>query len=111
MSIIVKSMKMPQACMYCPMFNGIGCNTTMKMFDELTNVAVRVQGCPLVEFPEKHGRLIDADAFIKHLEKEFADGYEKDQKSDSDMKMLIAKMHELIITEIRKRPTVIESEE
>lgn len=47
----------------------------------------------------------------KNLKKEFADGYENDQKSDADMKMLIAKMHELLITEIHNRPTVIESEE
>lgn len=55
-------------------------------------------------------RLIDANAFIEYLENEFESGYENDQKSDADMKMLIAKMHKLIITEIQKRPTVLEIE-
>lgn len=55
-------------------------------------------------------RLIDANAFVEYLENEFKSGYENDQKSDADMKMLIAKMHELFITEIQKRPTVLENE-
>lgn len=59
MSVIVKGMQMPKSCMECPLFSGPGCKATMKMFNEVTNVAVRVQGCPLVELPEKHGRLID----------------------------------------------------
>lgn len=68
MSVIVKGMNMPKACMYCPMFNGMGCKAAMKMFDELTNVAVRVKGCPLVTLPEKHGRLIDADSLRENIE-------------------------------------------
>lgn len=59
MSIIVKGMQMPKSCMECPMFCGIGCKATMIMFNELTNVAVRVKGCPLVEIPKEYGRLID----------------------------------------------------
>lgn len=56
-------------------------------------------------------RLIDANAFVEYLENEFENGYGNDQESDADTKMLIAKIHELIITEIKKRPTVIEREE
>ena len=67
MSVIIKGMQMPKSCMECPMFSGAGCKATMTMFNELTNVAVRVKGCPLVELPEKHGRLVDADKLKKHI--------------------------------------------
>lgn len=67
MSVIVKGMQMPKSCMECPMFSGAGCKATMKMFSELTNVAVRVKGCSLVEIPEKHGDLIDRNKLMKDL--------------------------------------------
>ena len=49
MSVLVKDMQMPKGCMYCPFFNGHGCKATYKMFHPITNVAVRVDSCPLVE--------------------------------------------------------------
>ena len=39
----------------------------MQMFSSITNVATRVNSCPLVNVPEPHGRLIDADALIYSL--------------------------------------------
>ncbi len=113
MSVIVKGMDMPKSCLYCPMLNGsdeccLLSDEQNYAYDDIDQV--KDNYCPLVALPKKHGRLIDADAFVEYLENEFKTGYENDQKSDADMKMLIAKMHELIITEIHNRPTVIESE-
>ena len=108
MSLIIKGMNMPKSCFKCQIYCKEFIDSAVSDNDFFTK---RLENCPLVEFSEKQGRLIDADAFVEYLENEFKSGYENDQKSDADMKMLIAKMHELIITEIRKRPTVIESEE
>ena len=98
MSVIVKGGEMPQACMYCPMFNGMGCKATMKMFNEQTNIAVRVQGCPLVALPEKHGRLISA----KRIEFELC---------ESNMPKQYRDFCRRVLNDENLTPTVLESEE
>ena len=61
MSVIIKGMEMPENCVMCSIkawdedgyvcpFSGIMCLNIGRQAD-----------CPLVELPEKHGRLIDAD--------------------------------------------------
>ena len=77
MGIYIKGMEMPNSCMACPLFAGNGCRATKTLFADITNVASRVDSCPLTEVPEPHGRLIDADALADDLEadgKEFGDG-------------------------------------
>ena len=65
MSVIIKGMKMPDRCLDCPFMisrdnddcilqSGVA-NELAVTWDDLKS------GCPLVEIPEKHGRLIDAD--------------------------------------------------
>ena len=69
MSVLIKGMKMPENCLECK----------IKAWEERYNVYVcpfggilelsclangRRDECPLVELPEKHGRLIDADALM-----------------------------------------------
>ena len=76
MSILIKGMDMPKSCMNCP-FKGFDrvcgrgniCSinesiTFHAVLDGLDVKFVRKGDCPLVEVPP-HGRLIDADAFIK----------------------------------------------
>ena len=80
MSILIKGMKKPKACCFmidgetelCPFVNtdddcvlqpGENCYGT---WEEL------YAGCPLGELPEKHGRLIDADALIEDLKHDIA---------------------------------------
>ena len=66
MSVLIKNMTMPECCAMCPMCH--------RNFDwrkpRLACYALsawciadedRLEKCPLVELPEKHGRLIDAD--------------------------------------------------
>lgn len=65
MSIIIKDVETPEDCLHC-LFKHIGTGTGLtqcvlvagwvRMKDE-----GRPDACPIVEIPEKHGRLIDAD--------------------------------------------------
>jgi len=76
MSVIIPNMKMPMSCLACPlareMFNCLVCVGYFK--DNLTGRRVyksdlkesdadfnRPDWCPLVQLPEGHGRLIDAN--------------------------------------------------
>lgn len=60
MSILVKGMEMPKDCVSCRWHARWGCEIT----GIVTNTA---QGCPLVDVPTPHGRLIDADVFDRHM--------------------------------------------
>lgn len=62
MSVIVKGMEMPKNCTGCP----ICCGLHYQHRDEKG----RRPDCPLVELPEKHGRLVDADKLADLLSKE-----------------------------------------
>jgi len=72
MSVIVKGMKVPSECEYCGFCryyneNGnVWCNATNRLLKRQwkephwTYLDVkRPEWCPLIELPEKHGRLID----------------------------------------------------
>ena len=56
MSVIVKNMEMPERCGQC--FLRVG-NCKQRIYMEQ-----RPKGCPLVEIPTPHGRLIDADEIV-----------------------------------------------
>ena len=58
MSVIVKGMEMPERCGQC--FLRVG-NCKQRIYMEQ-----RPKGCPLVEIPTPHGRMIDADELAKH---------------------------------------------
>ena len=66
MSVIVKGMEMPKSCASCRMavcFADTGrakCYATLSYIDP--ERGKRSYDCPLRPLPEKHGRLIDADA-------------------------------------------------
>ena len=76
-SIIIRGMQMPSECGYCPLcryFYSAGITNCMLMQTPLAEdyKTIRFEGrhkdCPLVELPEKHGRLIDADALKDTLD-------------------------------------------
>ena len=60
MSILIKGMKMPKGCYYCPLVQHLSsaCYANVRI-DRDDWYRKRADGCPLVELPEKHGRLID----------------------------------------------------
>lgn len=112
MSVVVRGMEMPENCLKCPMQFGGWCYVSPPEIDERVAPTVdeavekgKPDWCPLVEVPEKHGRLIDADALIRFVEDRYeitweSDCYEggiKDACSD-------------ILEKIDTMPTVIEAE-
>ena len=71
MSVIVKGMKMPENCDVCKFSDWPNLHQTSACklceyepgFDDFSKdyMERRSSICPLVELPEKHGRLVDAD--------------------------------------------------
>lgn len=62
MSVLIKGMKMPRNCSECPVaLSGKYCRIN-KTYTTYIKLPIRPDHCPLVELPEKHGRLVDADA-------------------------------------------------
>ena len=80
MSVLI-NMDMPKNCHNCELSakvnleygNGYFCQILAEM---IANTHERKANCPLVEVPEPHGRLIDADALHNLFEKQwYYDGY------------------------------------
>ena len=101
MSILIKGMKMPKDCPYCPLAHWnfknefTGCEIVKKYFSQEEMYAdSKPDFCPLVEIPP-HGRLIDADAI---------DWVEGRDEQDRPVYLLL-KM------QIDDIPTIIEAEE
>ena len=85
MSECVVRMEMPDWCpcvlaednngWYGPCFAYNGIPERAKEFDQCVENMERPSWCPIIcSLPEGHGRLVDADAFIKHLYTEWANG-------------------------------------
>ena len=65
MSVLIKGMQMPEDCFSCPLKEEGFCNITNAY---AAQVYKRNSDCPLVELPEHHGRLIDADRLMRVYE-------------------------------------------
>ena len=97
MSVLVKNMKMPKDCPQCLLSSWspitdefLGCfavpgkRYAVLNDKEYAKSTKRPDWCPLVELPEKHGRLIDGDALVTEMTNgiragNLEDGYEKYQ--------------------------------
>ena len=106
MSVIVKGMEMPEKCQYCCLLryyheNGnIWCNANNTLLKQgwYTEIDIkRPETCPLVEIPETHGRLIDADYMRLRVD---IKGTNKYGMLDDNIRVFID-----------QQPTVIEAEE
>lgn len=64
MSVFVKGMEMPKNCWDCDI-DLPNCDLWCALDDEDDDKIP--EDCPLVELPEHHGRLIDADKLIEEL--------------------------------------------
>lgn len=67
MGVYIKGIEMPQNCGDCPcahIFDGYTCRVAKRSFDKYP-LENREDWCPLIEATEPHGRLIDADEFLK----------------------------------------------
>ena len=68
MSILIRGMRMPKNCAECPVaLSGKYCRIN-QTYTTYIKLSVRPDHCPLVELPEKHGRLFDADEVKKCIE-------------------------------------------
>ena len=71
MSLIIKGMKMPKSCDSCDLIQfddeGLEAHCPLSPYYRWcgTPPDYRPEGCPLVEIPTPHGRLIDADELEK----------------------------------------------
>ena len=103
MSVLIRGVGMPKCCAFCPCeyYNGISddyeCWVTKR---EITDIFAKglPDWCPLAELPEKHGRLVDADAVVA----KYGDYYVEEGTEEGmigDLRMLL----ELV-------PTVVEAE-
>ena len=70
MSVIVKGMEMPENCQECDLYIEDACYA--KGYRDYRSIMDKSKpdDCPLVELPEKHGRLVDADKLADLLLKE-----------------------------------------
>ena len=104
MSILIKGINPPSCCKSCQLIawnNDAGFYCAV-LSDNLVKCACSMDGskrgdCPLVEIPEPHGRLIDAD----ETKRVFGDYFEKVKVSRRYAESLVK----------NAIPTVIESEE
>ena len=69
-SVIVKGMAMPKNCQECGLYIEGACYA--KGYRDYRSImdTAKPDDCPLVELPEKHGRLVDADKLADLLSKE-----------------------------------------
>lgn len=117
MSVLVKGMKMPKTCIKCGWHEYYGgdydwyhaCQMTGSMPIECSVVELgRADNCPLVELPEKHGKLIDGIELIDYCK----DMIRLSRENDEDMKyIIISKIcYTNVIGQIVNMPTLLEAE-
>ena len=104
MSILIKGMKKPNRCIDCPFMISrdnddciLQSNVANALFMNWDDMKLN---CPLVELPEKHGRLIDADALADNLDYD-AMHYEEDHEMKANCASWLRS---------RAAPTIIEAE-
>lgn len=71
MSVLIEDMEMPRTCYDCKFRKRNGLELICPVLEKSYKIAdtqvlfVREKDCPLIEATEPHGRLIDADEFLK----------------------------------------------
>lgn len=93
MSIIIKGMDIPESCGKCD-FNvsSLYCKRTRSEIDRDYEYRERLSDCPISALPDKHGRLIDADAL--EPDAEYDDG----------------EFWAYSVTQVCDEPTIVEAE-
>lgn len=80
MSLIIKGMKMPKSCDSCDLIQfddeGLEAHCPLSPYYRWcgTPPDYRPEGCPLVEIPTPHGRLIDTDKLVWFIDNHIASG-------------------------------------
>jgi len=82
MSVVVKGVDIPESCRECPFENYYSDTGKTVCMASLRVLAIgfgiisfdgRHSSCPLVALPDKHGRLVDADALIEDVDGDLTD--------------------------------------
>lgn len=113
MSVLIKGMDMPKDCSGCCIsfaMEGHYCQAVLEPNDAVeggmawkeTLVNERPSWCPLVELPEKHGRLVEAEIVWREFTNAILDESQKTQ--------CIRATSNEIWDVLRKVPTIIEAE-
>ena len=101
MGVYIKGMEMPKACEFCFIVGECENKHYVLVKDGADYIPRRVkENCPLVDVPEPHGRLIDADALANDLDYD-AEHYEEDHEMKSNCASWLRS---------NATPTVIEAE-
>jgi len=75
MGVLIEGMEMQKNCGWCPLRG----SCVHRIYMEC-----RPEDCPLVEVPEPHGRLIDADALVEDLKRQCEEVFKIDAVSPDD---------------------------
>lgn len=103
MGVYIKGMQMPKRCDICPFDNGEHCLAYPPSATMIYDIKDGIPDwCPLVEIT-KHGRLIDADAFLETLN--------PIKFEDALLYARIDRIKTVTINRIKDAPTVIGAEE
>ena len=101
MSVLIKGMGMPEGCSECRMQTDEGfCSAMPKEFCGYTDED-RPDWCPLVEVPEKHGRLIEAPDISEY------EVFDEDTGTREISLLGLMECHRMV----EDAPTVIEAED
>ena len=74
MSVLIKGMKMPKACINCDVHIAHDYCDHFAQFGTGPRKDGRYDDCPLIEIPTPHGRLIDADVLQREAYQKNFDG-------------------------------------
>lgn len=74
--ILIRGMEMPKHCIDCPLmvdrFDTDACALQSEEANEaIENWEDMRRGCPIVPLPKKHGRLIDAEAYVDYMQNRY----------------------------------------
>lgn len=100
MSVIVKGMEMPSGCQSCDFSDDE--TRFCKAAKEYIPMLGKPEFCPLVELPDKHGRLIEADSL-----KETLDYYIREAGWDEKTNQVLGWVKDEFID---SEPTIVEAE-
>lgn len=120
MSVLIKGMEMPALCQECDLYIDGACYAKgYRDYQSIMDMS-KPDDCPLIEVPTPHGRLIDADAHIHEIRKQYCEDCSR-RKGIKNGKMKF--LYEIggvvcracsiddMCAELDDAPTVIEAEE
>ena len=87
MSVLIKGMEMPKSCYVCPFCDYVSarCDAVKgNPYTQESRYEKRDDFCPLIEVPEPHGRMIDADALVEDLKRQCEEVFKIDAVSPDD---------------------------